>query len=236
MTSRELKQEQPAKYFAVTHLQSSEVDEGTRDMFPLAPFIVAGGKNTERYYFMHVNDYANNHFKFNIRPQYFGDEAAYTEVFPKRINEILSKNTGAKVFCLWDMDTIVGNTTLEQKHEDFLRRIDGELTSGQVVLCESMPSFEFWLLLHFVDYEGLLKDYPKVSCQLAPHLKPYFSKPSEELKRLLKKEKYVKETSWVWRLLDEGRLNQAIARAKICEARGKENPGCQSYTNVYKVF
>ena len=74
-------------------------------MFPLAPFIVSGGRNTERYYFVHVNDLSIK-YRFNIRPKYFGDESAYTEVFPLRIKEILSKNTDAKIFCVFDMDTI----------------------------------------------------------------------------------------------------------------------------------
>lgn len=52
------------------------------------------------------------------------------------------------------MDTVV-KYGLQNKHKDFVAALDSEINSGQVVLCESMPSFEFWLLLHFTDYEKL---------------------------------------------------------------------------------
>lgn len=43
---------------------------------------------------MHINDITN--YKFNIRPEYFGDESNYTESFPKKIKEILKTNNDAK--------------------------------------------------------------------------------------------------------------------------------------------
>jgi hypothetical protein len=99
-----------------------------------------------------------------------------------------------------------------------------------------MPSFEFWLLLHFVDYEGLLKDYPEVSQVLAPYIKPYFEDSTKGLKKLLKSEKYLQDSAWVKRLLEEGRLEQAIERAKECIRRVASENGQQSYTNVFKAF
>lgn len=70
----------------------SEQNDGTRDIGELYPFLICGGTNTERYYFMHINDKTN--YKFNIKPKYFGNESNYTEAFPKRIynpqNEMFS--------------------------------------------------------------------------------------------------------------------------------------------------
>ena len=106
-------------------------------MSPLYPFVVSGGKNTERYYFTHVSAMSNK-YKFNIRPKYFGDESAYREVFPRRIAEILSKNADAKIFCVFDMDTVVSDG-LQDKHEAFVAALSSEINSGRVVLCESMP-------------------------------------------------------------------------------------------------
>ena len=37
-----------------------------------------------------------------------------------------------------------------------------------------MPSFEYWLLLHFINYTSYLRDFPRVAGELAPYLKPYF--------------------------------------------------------------
>jgi hypothetical protein len=235
MSNRELKESaEPAHYFEPTGKVVSDSTEGTRDMFPLAPFVVSGGRNTERYYFVHVNDLSAK-YKFNIRPKYFGDESAYVDVFPLRIKEILSKNVGAKVFCVFDMDTVVKDG-LQAKHQSFIDSLSQEIKAGQVVICDSMPSFEFWLLLHFVDYEGLLKDYPEVSQVLAPYIKPYFEDSMIGLKKLLKSEKYLRDSAWVKRLLDEGKLEQAVERAKACVKRAENGNLQQSYSNVFKAF
>ena len=78
------------RFFETVDVPSTEQDEGTRDMGPLYPFLISGGKNTERWYFAHINDITD--YKFNIIPKYFGDESGYTEVFPNRIKSILEKN------------------------------------------------------------------------------------------------------------------------------------------------
>ena len=113
-------------YFeAVTVPQESEQDDGTREMGELYPFLISGGTNTERYYFTHINDKTD--YKFNIRPRYFGDESNYTKAFPKRINEVLSANNDAKVFCVFDWDTIYGDEAKLKKvdiHEGLNSTLD----------------------------------------------------------------------------------------------------------------
>ena len=65
---------------------------------------------------------------------------------------------------------------------------------------------------------------------------PSGSGDEEELKKLLKREKYVQDSAWVKRLLDEGRLEQAVERAKACLAREMKEKGKHSYTKVFKAF
>lgn len=233
MENRELKESEQAHYFAPI-APADDIGNGTREMSPLAPFVVSGGKNTERYYFIHVNALSDK-YKFNIRPEYFGDESAYTEVFPRRIAEILSKNADAKIFCVFDMDTVVKDG-LQDKHVAFAASLKSEIENGQVVLCDSMPSFEFWLLLHFTDYRDLLKDYQEVSGILSSYIKPYFKDSDKRLKKLLKSERYVQDSAWVKRLLDKGRLEQAVERAKICLDREMKEKGKHSYSKVFKAF
>ncbi len=234
MENRDIKSPEPVRYFNPV-VEEEYTEKGTREILPLAPFIISGGENTERYYFIHVNALSKQ-YKFNIRPEYFGDESAYTETFPQRIKEILNKNADARVFCVFDMDTVV-KYKLQAKHKDFVHSLKAELDSGQVILCDSMPSFEFWLLLHFVDYKGLLKDFPEISQVLAPYIKPYFSWPHVRLKKLLKSKKYLENSDWVRRLLEENRLEQAIQRAKICsKLRAEEEKEMYSYSNVFKAF
>ena len=214
---------------------SPEKDEGTREM-KLYPFVISGGSNTEHYYFKHISE--RTEYKFIIKPEYFGDESNYTNVFSKRITEILDRNTDAKVFCVFDWDTIYGDETRIKKHEDFEKKFQTEISNGSVAICPSMPSIEYWFLLHFEDYTGLLKNYTDVSNRLAPHIKPCFSDPSKGLKQLLKKSKYLEDSTWVKNLCADGKLDTAIKRAEnninaAIDSRELEN---QSYSYVYKAF
>ena len=121
-------------------------------------------------------------------------------------------------------------------HNEFIESLKYEIESGQVTICDSMPSFEFWLLLHFVDHEGLLNNYSQVSNILAPHIKPYFLDSTKGLKQLLKQEKHLKDSQWVKRLMDEGRIEQAVERAKVCLERAIRKEGGQSYSKVFHIF
>ena len=223
-------------YFESVPAPSPEIDEGTRDMGPLYPFIISGGTNTERYYFTHIND--TTEYKFNIKPKYFADESNYTEAFPKRIREILDANTDAKIFCVFDWDTIFGNEAKLRKHEDFEKQFQTEISNRVVEICPSMPSIEYWFLLHFEDCTELLKDYPAVSVRLAPYMKPYFPNSSKKLKKLLKMRKYLEDSIWVKNLCSDGKLEAAIKRAEdnINAAEANNDLKNHSYSYVYKVF
>jgi len=214
----------------------TERDSGTRDMGKLFPFLICGGKNTERFYFTHINDKTD--YRFNIRPKYFGDESNYTEAFPKRIKEVLDANNDMKIFCVFDWDTIFGNEAKLKKHKAFEKQFKTEISNGTVTLCPSMPSIEYWFLLHFMDYTQLLKSYARVANVLAPYMKPCFPDSAEPLKKLLKKEKYLKDAAWVENLCADGKLDKAIERAEknieAAIANGKLEE--QSYSYIYKVF
>ena len=139
---------------------------------------------------------------------------------------------------MFDWDTIYGDETKLKKHEDFEKQFQTEISTGSVAICQSMPSIEYWFLLHFEDYTELLKDYRAVSNRLAPHIKTCFPDSSKGLKQLLKKRKYLEDSTWVKNLCSGGKLDTAIKRAedniKAAEKAGDlEN---QSYSYVYKVF
>lgn len=152
MEKREITESVERKpYFGTTITTSvQEQEDGTREMGKLYPFLISGGTNTERYYFTHINDKTD--YKFNIRPRYFGNESNYTELFAKRIREVLSVNDDVKIFCVFDWDTIYGNEKKLKKHMDFEEQFRTEISNGTVTICPSMPSIEYWFLLHFVDY------------------------------------------------------------------------------------
>ena len=199
------------------------------------PFIISGGTNTECYYFKHINNLTE--YKFNIRPEYFGDESNYTEIFPKRIKAILAKNANAKIFCVFDWDTIFEDEEKLKKHKIFVENIHKEVATNNVFICTSMPCIEYWFLLHFEDYKSLLKNYAKVSNRLGCFKEKIFPDSSKKLHDLLKSEKYLKDSTWVKNLCSDGKLETAIKRAEDnINAMENGNSDIQSYSYVYKVF
>ena len=237
MEKRELREtiEQKRFFQAVPASALPEQDEGKRDMGPLYPFLISGGKNTERWYFAHINDITD--YKFNIIPKYFGDESSYTEVFPNRIKSILKKNADAKIFCVFDWDTIFDNETNQEKHRVFEEELQSEIENGTVILCPSMPSIEYWFLLHFENHTNLIKDNGNAVGFLAPYIKSWFTS-EKKLSKILKSEKYIQSSHWVKELCADGKLQLAIQRAEenINAAIKNGNLDNQSYTYIYKLF
>ena len=222
-------------YFA--HETTSFENKGSRIMRPLFPFIISGGKNTERYYFRHISD--TTIYKFNIVPEYFGMESGYTEIFPNRIKKILKDNPEAQIFCVFDWDTVRGHKKNLEKHQAFVNQFKTEIDSGTVVVCPSMPSIEYWFLLHFENYTDLITSCGrKIQTLLSPYMMPYFPGSKKELLNLLKSEEYINKSEWVEKLCADGKLDKAIecAENNIAEAETNGDLNEHSYSFVYKVF
>lgn len=213
-------------------------DEGVREIKPLLPFVISGGENTERYYFKHLSDTTIH--KFKVLPEYFGNEASYPEEFPKRINAILKENPDAKIYCVFDFDTIYGNKANQEKHMRFESSIKNEIANGSVVLCPSMPSIEYWFLLHFENRTQLIKTCGRTMQRLlSPYMMSYFQNTDgKSFLKILKSEECVKDLDWVVKLCANGKLDDAIQRAenniKAAEATGDLDN--QSYSFVYLLF
>lgn len=73
MARRKLaKEAKPKKYF-ISHVASVGSDRGTRELLPSLPYIISGGRVTERYYFLHVSKESER--KFKVIPEFFGKES-----------------------------------------------------------------------------------------------------------------------------------------------------------------
>ncbi len=241
MARRELRESAERRpFFAVGQPVVPEADTGTstREMAPLQPFVISGGRNTERYYFIHLTKVTS--YKFTVKPEYFSDESNYTEAFPRRIREIMAGNADAKVYCVFDWETVYGNAKNMAKHKTFEKQFQAEIDSGSVVICESMPCFEYWFLLHFTNHTELLRKYPKVTNLLAPYMKGCFPAKCStvKFKKLMKSEKYLTDDTWVKNLSGGGKLDDAIMRAEsnIQAAVANGELEQQSYSNVYRMF
>lgn len=88
-----------------------------------------------------------------------------------------------------------------------------------VILCDSLPSIEFWFLLHYLDTN---RHFPNAHAA------------ERELRRFIaqyaKTEPFLKNRKWVEDLLADGKLELAITRAKLYESSGG------SYSNIYKAI
>lgn len=227
---RELAEEvKKEKYFVATPTTSYK--EGTKEISPLQPFIISGGEKTELYYFQHINTIKGT--SFNIEPKYFGKESNYTKKFPKRISEILKNNNDAKIFCVFDFDTVYDNDANKTRHENFVKNIKDNIDKGIVVLCPSMPCIEYWFLLHFEDNNALYKTCSDLNEPLKI-MREYFSNAhsQDKITDTLKTGNYIKGKDWVEKLCADGKLENAIERAE----RNDNNQENHSYSKVYKIF
>lgn len=241
MAERELSPEKKSPpYFEKGDFPEEYAEEGSRIIGPLAPYVISGGLNTERWYFTHINDTTD--YKLNITPKYFRDEANYTEAFPMRIKKILDKNPDAKIFCVFDWDTIYNDESqdhkLLKKHLAFEKEFSEEIMSGNLVLCPSMPSIEYWFLLHFEDTDILMKNFGRVAGRLAPYMRKLLPYNDKKFSKIIKGEKYLKDSHWVESLCAEGKLENACKRAQayISKACINGNLEDHSYSYVYKIF
>ena len=233
LLAEDIKQQQ---YFEAVPAPSPEKDEGTREMFTLLPFIIGGGQNTERWYFEHISKITK--YKFKVIPEYFGMESNYAMVFPQKIKKVLKDNVDVMIFCVFDWDTIHDSKTERMKYVEFGDQFETEIANGTVRICRNMPSIEYWFLLHFENYTGLLKNYRDISNRLAPFIKSCFPDPTINFTKLLKAEKHLKDSTWVQNLCNHGKLNKAIKQAEnnIKAAIVAGDLDKQSYSFLYKAF
>ncbi|MBR4920739.1 MAG: RloB domain-containing protein [Prevotella sp.] len=235
MARRKLAAEiKPQKHFKASSV-SSNMGMGTRKMALLAPFVISGGKNTERFYFQHIS---RNIKELRVIPEYFGKESSYTSFFPEKINKILKDNNEAKIFCVFDWDTIYGNKTNLEKHNRFVKQIRSFIDDDRVILCPSMPCFEYWFLLHFKNTTKFVGTCEEIAKMLKPYMNAYFSQKDINLFEVLKDRNYLEKETWVKNLCSNGKLDNAIKRAEdnIKAAIKADDLENQSYSYVYKVF
>lgn len=236
MAKRKLASGKTQKFFKKGKSSSSSPNEGTKEMRQLSPFIISGGENTERYYFTHISTLTP--YKFNIMPKYFGKESNFCIDFPKRISEILKKNADAKIFCVFDYDTIFNSDTNRKNYENFKASIADYINKGVVILCPTMPCFEYWFLLHFVNNSQLRTSCDAVDKILEQFMRPYFSDSKSSFKDILKNTKHLEKSDWVKKLCDDNKLGKAIDRAKsnYNKAITENDLDNHSFTLIYKVF
>lgn len=172
--------------------------------------VVIGAGITEQWYFYHLHDILN--VQLRIRPRFFGTENIHQ--LDKKIAQVI--NEGVTAICVFDADTAVFNEVQRQKLAALKAKYEGK---KNVILCDSLPSIEFWFLIHYLDSNRHFPNAHVAERELRNFIAQY-----------AKTESFLKNRKWVEDLLTDGKLEMAVARAKLYEAAGG------SYSNIFKAI
>ena len=173
------------------------------------PTIIGAGI-TEQWYFTHLKALRGYHVK--IRPRFFGTETAAG--LDKKIEEVLRDESIA--ICVFDADVSTWNAAERKKLAVLQKKYEG---NASVILCDSMPSIEYWFLLHFRHTTRHFGTSKAVVKELKKYIPQYD-----------KTEQFLSNQRWVEEMTGEGRQEQAR------EYADKMDTPSGSYTRVNKVF
>lgn len=172
--------------------------------------IVVGAGITEFWYLKHLKKKMG--YKFTLKPSLFGDESMQT--IQNRISEGL--NSGSKIICVFDEDVRQWNESERKRMDEIHRKYN---TNDKVTLACSMPSIEYWLLLHFENTNRFFGSSSKVIDSLKKHLIGFD-----------KNERYLKQEKWLHTLIADNRQEMAYIRAKTLGRLG------ESYSDIWKAI
>ncbi len=171
---------------------------------------IIGEGATERYYFTHLKRLRG--YNYVCKPRNF-TEQTFDEM-RKQIERVLADN-GIAV-CVFDADVTRTRSAEKAKFEDLKRKY---ADNPAVILCDSMPSIEFWFLLHYLNTNRYFASSDDVINALHRYM-PNFSKHQS----------FLSKEAWVSELLADNRLDTAIINANIIGIEG------ESYSQLPKLF
>lgn len=171
---------------------------------------IIGEGITEQHYFSHIKRIFG--FYCTIKPRFFGNTSI--PEMKKKIEELLRDDVF--VICIFDADVSLYNE-IEQKR--LIKLKNKYMRQKNVLFCDSMPSIEFWFLLHYIETNCHFNNTKEVETLLRKYMQEY-----EKTSTFLEKDK------WVIDLCADDKLELAIQRAK--KSIGENG----SYTNILKAF
>lgn len=180
----------------------------TRPMREPLPTVIGAGI-TEKWYFRHLKSLCA--YKMDVKPKYFGSDTAYD--MQKLVDNVLAM--GGKAICVFDMDTTHWDAAEKERKDQFMQLYSD---NSDVILCDSMPSIEYWFLLHFEKTNRHFGTSDRV-IEVLKHYMPYE-----------KREKFLENSSWVKQLLSDDGMQKAMDIARELGDSG------ESYTNLPKAI
>lgn len=171
---------------------------------------IIGEGATERYYFTHLKRLRG--YNYVCKPRNF-TEQTFDEM-QKQIDRVLAD--GGIAVCVFDADVTRTRPAEKTKYEDMFRKY---ASNPSVVLCDSMPSIEFWFLLHYLNTNRYFATSDDVIAVLRRFI-PDFSKHQSFLSR----------ETWVSDLISDNRLDTALSNANAMGTEG------ESYSKLPELF
>lgn len=171
---------------------------------------VVGAGITEFWYLKHLKLLLG--LRFELRPRYFGNESM------NNINKLIEEglNEGSEVVCFFDEDVSQWNPEEGRQIKELHRKYDN---NECITLACSMPSIEYWFLLHFENTNRYLRTSADAINALHKHIAQFD-----------KTESFLKHEKWVAELIKGGKMEEAMRRAETFGRSGA------SYTDVYKAI
>ncbi|MDD4637208.1 MAG: RloB family protein [Bacteroidales bacterium] len=171
---------------------------------------IVGEGITEQYYFSHIKTIFN--FKCIVKPRFF-EQTCIHDI--RTCTEKLLRD-GAIVICVFDADVSSRN----KKENDALVKFKQKYEKNKhVIICDSLPSIEFWFLIHFKETNCYYQSSADVEKALKKYLKDY-----------CKNKIYLEKENWVRELCSKGKLDKAISWSKSDLLHNG------SYSNLFKAF
>ena len=171
---------------------------------------IIGEGATERFYFTHLKRL--NGYNYVCKPRNFAEQNI--DDIQRQVERVLADD-GIAV-CVFDVDITRIHRADKAKFDAMRQRY---ANTPSVIICESMPSIEFWFLLHYLNTNRYFATSDDVIAALHRYL-PTFSK----------QQSYLSKENWVATLLADNKLTTAINNAT---AIGEEG---ESYSNLHKLF
>jgi hypothetical protein len=165
---------------------------------------------TEQYYFKHIRSLYD--YRYTEKPYFFGTTSLLD--MDRKIKEVLEG--GGIAVCVFDTD-VSQRVEAEKKKLNSLLRKYSKLKN--VIFCDSLPSVEYWFLLHFQHTNKYFIDSNAVESELKSFLSNYD-----------KKTEFLEKEKWVRDLCADNKLETAIQSAKALGTTGASN------SNIYKAF
>lgn len=138
---------------------------------------IVGEGLTELFYFSHLKKFLG--YRYSISPRLFENNSI--EKIDKKIKELL--NEDVFVICVFDADVSRRSDAENRKMAALKKKYE---KNGNVILCDSLQSIEYWFLLHFEDTCRHFLDSAATERALKRYLPTYG-----------KTRKYLEKDSWV---------------------------------------